>query len=263
MSDDKKPQPIGVRIRQAIIDCLRKIPYPPINDEASRFGCSRRDLLTYVQFVEGIADASDTTIDEWLSELYKAGIVEPLNENLGWWRLAQPALDKLTGRMISMDEQKYFIRIGNSFYPPDLVHHINVGDEYVEVYMKNGGFHSLWVPQELTLADLERIVADLESLSVIVGKLEGGGLRVNHPMLVPSPDDYDHPPDAADHVFALGDRVQTPYGEVDLIVDIREGYRNRADEYVQLSQYRVDSKLPGSPVIWFFGWQLKRVKGDQ
>lgn len=76
--------------------------------------------------------------------------------------------------------------------------------------------------------------------------------------IVPAPNDYDHPSDAASHVFAMGDPVITPSGEKTLIIEIRDHYINRAGDRVDLPQYQIISKLSGSPVVWFFGYQLRR-----
>lgn len=52
--------------------------------------------------------------------------------------------------------------------------------------------------------------------------------------------------------FKIGDYVRTPYGDVLPIEDTRDGFTNRADEWIADPVYLVDNpKRPGSPQVWF------------
>jgi hypothetical protein len=88
----------------------------------------------------------------------------------------------------------------------------------------------------------------------------GGVPGRNNVQVVAAPDDYIHPDLAELAAFQIGDRVRTPSGEECSVIDIRESYENRANERIDLPMYQVNSRLPGSPIVWFFGWQLTRIE---
>lgn len=75
--------------------------------------------------------------------------------------------------------------------------------------------------------------------------------------LVSAPEDYEHPPE--DKVFQVGDWVRTPDGRKGQVERIQPYYLNRADKRVNRPQYYVDTGLPGSPQVWWFGYQLTKI----
>jgi len=61
--------------------------------------------------------------------------------------------------------------------------------------------------------------------------------------------------------FKVGDQVVTPEGHKGTVIQIAEGYYDRADRWQNRRMYRLDlPTVPGSSRVCFAGWELERDK---
>ena len=68
------------------------------------------------------------------------------------------------------------------------------------------------------------------------------------------------PKGVKDKKFKLGDIVMTAEGHIGSVIDIQDGYRDRADKWHNKAMYRLNmNHLPGSPRVVFIGWELRKA----
>lgn len=142
----------------------------------------------------------------------------------------------------------------------------------IEMFRKDGKWHiSVSLPRWL-LNDLEyeaggNVTLVQSSSAIVAGSSLSADARITfsvkrQPIIqaVPAPEDYEPPPE--DKVFQVGDYVMTPDQRSGKVSEIRDGYVNRADQKVDRPMYHVDTQLPGTPRVWWFGHELILIKSE-